>query len=82
MTMENSLCLGALYPLLQAIEKANSFDTDKVVKAWGNMQSIDTIFGIGEMSGKELIGVNHIVRGPTPISMIDNGVVKGELIKK
>ena len=74
------MCLSALYPLLQAIEKADTFDTNNVVKTWESMESIDTIFGKGEMAGKELVGINHIVRGPVPYSQIMNGIIEGEII--
>ena len=81
MSMENSLCLGALYPLLQVLEKANSFDIEKVVNTWENMESIDTIFGMGKMAGEKLVGIKRCVKGPTPISWIQGGVVGGELIE-
>ena len=73
--------LMAGYPLVQAIEEAQSFDTDKVVATWENMNSIDTVFGKGEMGGSDIVGNNHIVISDIPLSYIDGGEVKFEFLK-
>ena len=67
---DHTIVLGAVWPLLKAIEKAQSFDTDKVVDTWEKMQSIDSIFGKARMGGQALIGNNHIVMAPAMITRI------------
>jgi branched-chain amino acid transport system substrate-binding protein len=80
--MDHVLLVEGLYPLLQGIEKAQSFDTDKVVAALENMKSIDTIYGKGTMGGEDIFGINHVVRGPIPLSRIMNGKVEFEFFEK
>ena len=79
--MDHTLVIEALYPLLQGIEKAQSFDTDKVVAALENMKSIDTIFGQGRMAGQDIFGINHAIFRPIPLSRIMNGKIEFELLK-
>jgi branched-chain amino acid transport system substrate-binding protein len=74
--MDHTLVLEALYPLLQGIEKAQSFDTDKVVDALENMKSIDTIYGRGRMGGQDVFGINHVIRRPVMLSRIMNGKIE------
>jgi branched-chain amino acid transport system substrate-binding protein len=80
--IDHTLVLEALYPLLQGIEKAQSFDTDKVVATLENMKSIDTIYGRGRMGGQDLFGINHVVRRPVMISRIMNGKIEFDFIGK
>lgn len=76
LNMDHILLIEAFYPLLQGIEKAQTFDTDKVVTALEGMKSIDTIYGPGRMGGQDLFGNNHVVRGPIGLSRIMNGKVE------
>jgi branched-chain amino acid transport system substrate-binding protein len=80
-TMDNLLPLLVTWPLLQAIEKAQSLDTDKVVKTFENMSSIETVFGKGKVTGKEIVGINRFVVGPIPFARIQNGKVEFEFLK-
>ncbi len=68
--MDHTKVLEGVWPLLQAIEKAQSFDTDKVVDTWQHMQSIDSIYGKARMGGEKLVGINNIVVKPVLISRI------------
>jgi hypothetical protein len=68
--MDHTIVLEASWPLLQAIEKAQSFDTDKVVDTWEKMLSIDSIYGKSRMGGQRIIGINHMVMRPALISQI------------
>ena len=81
LNMDHALVLQGLYPLLQGIEKAQSFDTDKVVATMENMKSIDTIYGPGRMSGQDLFGINHVIYSPPMISRIMNGNIEFEFVK-
>jgi branched-chain amino acid transport system substrate-binding protein len=81
-SMDHTLVIEALYPMLQGIEKAQSFDTTKVVEALENMKSIDTIFGQGRMAGKDIFGINHAIFRPIPLSRIMNGKIEFELLGK
>ena len=68
--------------LLQGIEKAQSFDTDKVAQALETMKGVDTICGRGRMAGKDFFGIDHVVRRPIAISGIRNGKVTCEFSGK
>ena len=76
------LLIEAFYPLLQGIEKAQTFDTDKVVAALEGMKGIDTIYGRGRMGGEDLFGNNHVVRGPIGLSRIMNGKVEFQFFQQ
>ena len=68
--MDHTIVLEGAWPLLQAIEMAQSFDTDKVVDTWEKMPSIDSIYGKARMGGQRIIGINHMVMRPALISRI------------
>ncbi len=68
--MDHTIVIEAVWPLLQVIQKAQSFDVDKVVTTWENMQSIDSIYGKSRMGGQKIIGNNHMVMRPALISRI------------
>jgi branched-chain amino acid transport system substrate-binding protein len=68
--MDHAMVLQAMWPLLRAIEKAQSFDTTKVVDTWENMKSIDSLYGPARMGGEKIVGINHIVMKPVLISRI------------
>jgi ABC-type branched-subunit amino acid transport system substrate-binding protein len=67
---------SSVWALAQAIEKAQSFDAEKVVKAWESMKTIETPWGTGTMGGQKVFGINHMVLAPAPISMLKNGKVE------
>ena len=74
--LDHGILLEALLPMLQGIEKAQSFDTDKVVDAMETMKSIETPYGQGRMGGKDIFGIDHVVIRPIPISRIMHGKVE------
>jgi branched-chain amino acid transport system substrate-binding protein len=80
--LDHGLLLEGLYPLLQGIEKAQSFDTDKVVATLENMKSIDTPYGRGRMAGQDLFGINHVIIRPFTLSRIMKDRIEFEFIKK
>jgi branched-chain amino acid transport system substrate-binding protein len=80
--LDHGLLLEAIYPLLQGIEKAQSFDTDKVVATLENMKNIDTPYGRGRMGGQDLFGINHVIIRPFTLSRIMNGKIEFEFINK
>jgi branched-chain amino acid transport system substrate-binding protein len=71
----HTVVLDAVYVLAQGIEKAQSFDTDKVAQALESMKSVDTVCGKGRMAGKDFFGINHVVRRPIAVSGIMNNKV-------
>ena len=79
--MDSALPLDSVYILMQAIEKAQSFDTDKVVSTIETMDSIDTIWGPGRWGGEEIFGIKHVVIRPFTFSQIMNGKVEFEFIR-
>ena len=77
----NVLC--ALWPILQGIEAAQSFETDKVVVALENMESFDTPWGRAKWSGKEINGSNHMAKlEKVPLSRIMGGRVEFEWLER
>jgi len=75
LNMSHTTVLDAVYVLLQSIEKAQSFDTDKVAQTLENLKTLDTIYGRGRIAGQDFFGINHVVRRPIAISGIMNGKV-------
>jgi branched-chain amino acid transport system substrate-binding protein len=82
LNLDHGLLLEGLYPLLQGIEKAQSFDTDKVVATLENMKSIDTPYGKGRMSGQDLFGINHVIVRPFALSRIMKDRIEFEFVEK
>ena len=80
--LDHGLLIEGLYPLLQGIEKAQSFDTDKVVATLENMKSIDTPYGRGTMAGQDLFGINHVILRPFTLSRIMKDKIEFEFIEK
>ena len=79
--MDSIQPLQAIYPLIQVIEKARSFDSDKFVETWEKMQMIDTVYGKGKVTGQDLIGINHTVLGPIPFSRMMNGKIESGFLE-
>jgi hypothetical protein len=67
---------------LQAIQEAQSFDTEKVATTLETMKSIETIYGPGRMGGQEIFGINHAIHRATPISRLMNGKVEFDFFEK
>lgn len=68
----NVLC--AVTPMLQGIEAAQSFETDKVVAAMEKMTDFDTPLGKADWAGKEINGGNHMLKlKKVPLTRIMNG---------
>ena len=65
----------AVYVLCQGIEKAQSFDVDKVTQALEGMKSVETVHGKGRMAGEDFFRINHVVRRPIALSGIADGKV-------
>jgi branched-chain amino acid transport system substrate-binding protein len=80
--LDHGLVLEGLYPLLQAIEKAQSFDTDKVVTTLENMKSIDTPYGRGRMGGQDLFGINHVIIRPFTLTRIMKDRTEFDFVEK
>jgi branched-chain amino acid transport system substrate-binding protein len=80
--IDHGLLVEGLYPLLQGIEKAQSFDTDKVVDTLEKMTSIDTPYGRGRMSGQDLFGINHVIVRPFTLSRIMKDKTEFEFVEK
>jgi hypothetical protein len=76
--MDHTIVLEGAWPLLKVIEKAQSFDTEKVVDTWEKIQSIESIYGKSRMGGQNIIGNNHMVMRPALISRI---VEKGKPVE-
>jgi ABC-type branched-subunit amino acid transport system substrate-binding protein len=77
---DHVLTLQALWVMLQGIEKAQSFDTDKVVSALETMTSIDTPYGKGKFGGKELIGINRLMLRDITFSRIMKDKIEFEFL--
>jgi branched-chain amino acid transport system substrate-binding protein len=57
---DHILTLQGVWEILQGIEAAQSFETDKVVIALENAKSIETPYGPGRFMGQEYIGMNRL----------------------
>ncbi len=66
---------SSVWAVAQAIEKAQSLDVEAVVAAWEKMTTIETPTGTGKMGGLKVFGINHMVIGPSPVSLLKNGKV-------
>ncbi|GAI48400.1 unnamed protein product, partial [marine sediment metagenome] len=65
--------------LIQAMQKAQSVDPEKVIAALDTMTepgSLQTAFGPAHMGGAERFGVNRALIRPIPITEIMNGKMK------
>ncbi len=67
---------SSVWALTQAIEKAQSLDPEKVVATWEKMETIETPTGTGKMGGLKAFGINHMVFGPSPVSVLKNEKVE------
>lgn len=83
LNLDNVNVLSPLWPMLQGIEKAQSFDTEKVAAAMENMKSVDSPFGKGVWRGEDLGGSNRMLMiVDVPVARIMNGKVESELLKR
>ena len=74
--LDNIIPIMALYPMVQAIQEAQSIDTTKVAETWVNMKSINTAFGPGHMGGEEVCGSNNFfIPDKFPAASIMNGEI-------
>ncbi len=80
--MDSALPLDSVYLMIQAIEKAQSFDTDKVVDTIETMGNIDTIWGPGKWGGEDIFGINHVVIRPITFSRIMDGKVEFQFMEQ
>jgi ABC-type branched-subunit amino acid transport system substrate-binding protein len=65
----------ASWPLVQAIEKAQSTDPAVVKEVFEKMDKIETPFGTGTMCGLETYGIKHAITSPQPLCALENGKV-------
>ena len=79
--LDSILNIDSLYPMLQCIEKAQSLNVEEVAAAINDMEGIDTIWGKGVWGGKEIFGVNHVIKRPNTISRIVNGKVECDFVQ-
>lgn len=70
---DHVLTLQALMVIVQGIEKAQSFDTDKIVAVLEAGNTIDSPYGKGRFAGKEIIGQNRLMYRNIPFSVITKG---------
>ena len=83
MNFDSVMVLSALWPIMQGIEAAQSFDTDKVVVGMENMESFDTPWGKARWAGEEINGSNHMAKLDTvPITRIMNGQIEFEWVEQ
>jgi ABC-type branched-subunit amino acid transport system substrate-binding protein len=74
-----SLAWDEAWILVQAMEKAQSVDPQKVfdtLEAMTEPGSLQTSFGPGRMAGIQTYGVNRVLERPIPVSHIVNGKIE------
>ena len=75
--------LNATMVMLAGIQAAQSFDTDKVKAALEKMDTIDTPWGRGIMTGEDLGGLKHMIKlEKVPMSWIMNGKIQFEWVSR
>jgi branched-chain amino acid transport system substrate-binding protein len=74
--MESVYTLEGVNALVQCIEKAQSFDVEKVAAAIEQMKSVETVWGKARWGGKDIYGVDHVLMVPITLSRIENGKVE------
>lgn len=68
--------VNAIWCLAQAIEYAQSLDPTVVRDAWENLDTMETPYGTGHISGLETYGIRHAISHPEPYQLLDNGEAK------
>jgi ABC-type branched-subunit amino acid transport system substrate-binding protein len=63
----------SIWWLVQAIEKAQSFDPSEVAKTWEKMDRLQASTGIGKMGGQQSYGINHVGVLPFAVTRMING---------
>ena len=66
----------AIWCLVQAIEKAQSIDSDAVKNAWESMDTFETALGTGKLGGEKTFGIKHMVFGPLPLTRLNKGEIE------
>jgi ABC-type branched-subunit amino acid transport system substrate-binding protein len=66
----------ALWPLVQAIEAAQSLDPTVVKDAFEKMKVIQTPYGAGHLCGLKTFGIPHMITSPQPMTAIEKGTIK------
>jgi branched-chain amino acid transport system substrate-binding protein len=75
--------LNATTIMLAGIQAAQSFDTDKVKTALEGLNTIETPWGTGTMTGEDLGGLKHMIKlEKVPMSWIKNGKIQFELVSR
>lgn len=76
-TFDATLTLDCAYNLIQAINKAQSLDVDKIVETIENMNSMDTIYGKALVTGGKEFGCppRHMILEPRWFSEVDGGKI-------
>lgn len=66
---------NGVWELAQVIEKAQSLDPTVVRDVWEKMDTIETLYGTGNMGGLETYGINHVVAHALPIMTLNEGQI-------
>jgi hypothetical protein len=61
---------------LQAIQLAQSFDPAVVKDKWEKTDTMETVFGTGQMCGLKTFGIRHVLAQKAPIQVIENAKMK------
>jgi hypothetical protein len=61
--------------LAKVIQAAQSFDTTVVREKWKKMDTVETVYGPGHMSGEKIYGIRQARSHPEP-SILNKGQVK------
>lgn len=78
---DHVMTLQAVMVITQGIEKAQSFDTDKVTAALESMSSVETPYGKGRFGGQDLVGQNRLMISNIPFSrFVKGGKVEFEFL--
>jgi len=68
--------VNCIWAMAEAIRHAQSLDPTVVRDTWEKLDTIETPYGTGYISGLETYGIRHALSHPEPYLLLDNGVAK------
>jgi ABC-type branched-subunit amino acid transport system substrate-binding protein len=68
--------VNCIWGIAEAIRNAQSLDPTVVRDTWEKLDTIETPYGTGHISGMETYGIRHAISHPEPYLLLDNGVAK------
>lgn len=71
----NGAGLDNLYTLLQILQGAGTTDVEEVLKYYGTINTVETLFGTGVKGGQETFGNDHAISHPSHTLKAEDGKI-------